>query len=365
MPSLFNEKKESDDPYNSDIDENPNETQNTDLNILNNMTVNYEILLKNAKKGNLIDQGNFGEVFEVIDTNINKKYAVKVYYVCFEDYPNKSQVDILQHMNIIKQLNFPSVLKCYDYSFNGFDNECRQTILTDYCSYRSLREVIDSKPYELDNTSKHIILYGIAAGFSYLHKHNILHYDLKPSNILLDENLYPKISDIGNSTHFHSLKSMAKIKEISHYIPPEVLISNKYTKESEVYSFALIAYELFTGKDPFGNISQFNLMEKIVNNRRPYLDDSIPDAYHDLIRKCWSQNPEERLTFEEICKELKSSFEFLERKEDFEQYTKLVDDFCEINKPFDQVIRLDDAIFNDEQLKPKKLKKKKKLRKKK
>lgn len=316
--------------------------------------------LKTVKKRKLIAQENYNEIYEVENEETKERYQAETFYMEFRDYPIKSQIAIKKHINILQQLNFPSILKVYDNDEGEFDEEKRPSLLTEYCPNYSLEKVL--KLNELSNTQKLIIMYGIAAGLDYLHSHDLNHFDLSPTNILIDEKFHPKICEIGYSKHFNGLKSMAKVKDISQYVAPEVVMTNAYSKESEVYSFALIAYEILTNKKPFGNLNPFQLLEKICGNHMPYLDDSIPKCYKDLLEKCWNFNPGDRLTFKEICKELRNNVEFLVNLEDyneFENYVKEIDEFVDEFKPFDQVF---DEIEIEENIKPKKkiIKRKKK-----
>ena len=98
---------------------------------------------------------------------------------------------------------------------------------------------------------------------------------------------------------------------------PEIWEHDEYSKSSDVYAFAFIAYEVFYVKTPFKGQNFDTLMAKICNRKRPEFDSSVPDCYKDLIERCWSQDPNERPTFAEITKILSDDkyalkeFEFL------------------------------------------------------
>lgn len=93
----------------------------------------------------------------------------------------------------------------------------------------------------LNDTKKLIIIYGIATGMSYLHSHNILHRDLKPYNIYLDDSLYPKIAgfNIAREIKNGKIEINENIKRTPVYIAPEVYLNKGYSTKSDVYSFSL------------------------------------------------------------------------------------------------------------------------------
>ena len=352
MPSL----QASDELQNSEQSENNGKSENT-----------TPISLKNVIKESLITQGNIGEIFRVIDKNTNHHYISKTLYVHYQDYPKKSRINIIKHLNKMKQLNFPAILKLYDFNTNGFDKETRQTILLEYLQHGSLEDILNSQFSSLNNTKKHIIIYGIAKAFQYLHSHDILHHDLKPSSIMIDDNLYPKVGNIGFSNLFYSLKSMAKIKELSPYTAPEYITNGEYSKKSEVYAFGMIVYQIITNKKPFENFSQFEMLQRIVSHDLPTMDDSIPKVYRDLIEKCCAFDPNDRYNFEEICKELKDNDDFLvnlENEDEFKQYIELIEDFVEENKSFNQIFESDNSMIENKEINQKKMKKKRRRKKK-
>ena len=123
---------------------------------------------------------------------------------------------------------------------------------------------------------------------------------MKTESIIIDENFHPKINDIGFSKYFLGLEEMARIKSISYFIAPEMLTSDEYSKSSEVYSFAMIILGILAINNPLKHLSYSELLSSIIDNKRSYLNETIPNEFRCMIEKCISRNPKELLTFEEI-----------------------------------------------------------------
>lgn len=107
-------------------------------------------------------------------------------------------------IEIYSKLNHPCILPFIGASYFSFNDELRPAIVVKYAVNGSLDHLLEyGKQYERipfwDNTQILCCIYGISSAMSYLHAQGIIHYDLKPSNILLDEFLQPLVSDLGIS----------------------------------------------------------------------------------------------------------------------------------------------------------------------
>ncbi|KAK8840176.1 hypothetical protein M9Y10_031116 [Tritrichomonas musculus] len=189
---------------------------------------------------------------------------------------------------------------------------------------------------------------------SYLHAHKIIHRDLKPDNILMDDMLFPKISDFGFSKRLHSdksitIQSQAGFKGTPIYIPPESLQTNEQTESGDVYAFAMIMYNLLTNEIPFKELTDFQqLYIKVLNGERPSFNTIIDQAYKDLIERCWSQDPKDRPTFAQIVEELENNHDFITPSIDEDDFLNYVEFVNEYEKCFKEkkIIQIDDFIKN-------------------
>lgn len=116
-------------------------------------------------------------------------------------------------------------------------------------------------------------------------------------------------------TGFHLSKELPANTEICNeikgtpiYLSPEVYPMKEYSKASDVYAFSLVMDEIITNKKPLKNLLNSSMIfkEVVQNKKRPEFDENIPECFKNLIEKCWSDDPNDRPTFEEIIHTLRT-----------------------------------------------------------
>lgn len=304
------------------------------------------ISLKNYQKLSKIGQGSFGIIYKVNDKMSDELLAAKISKENVDDINDEVLFDLYREVNIMSKLNHPCILKFIGYSNVNFEQEEHPTIITEFLKNGSLKQVLMNEslsmaPPKWNNTTKLINIYGIAAALYYLHQQNIIHRDLKPDNILLDDNLYPKLADFGLSKELSEdykniPNPLYKLKGTPVYCSPEILSQNCYSKAGDIYAFGLIVYEIMTNLTPYEDATNyFSLMKIILIEKvHPSFKYPIPDCYRDLIEDCWSFQPEKRPTIETIVQNLKNDERFLIIGVDedvFFDYINDIDDFMKIS----------------------------------
>lgn len=276
----------------------------------------------------LLGQGTFGKVYIIENKNDKKRYAVKIFNINPEiGFTGENQKDFLRESTILQKLDHKSIVKFVGINFQSFADPIRlePSIITEYLPNKSLKEVLDKEKQSLADenwtpTKKYICILGIVDAMRYLHEQNIIHRDLKPQNILMDENFYPRICDFGLSRCFPDSFKMTLTGEIGTplYMAPEMFNGeyDHYGKEVDVYSFAILAYEIVSGKEPYYEIKDkirnvFDLYKKVESGYRPKIINEIPDKMRFIINQCWNKNPQKRPSFETIFSKLTEDFSIL------------------------------------------------------
>ncbi|CAG8522324.1 7523_t:CDS:2 [Racocetra persica] len=156
----------------------------------------------------------------------------------------------------------------------------------------------------------------IAGALVFCHVCDILHHDIRSHNILLTSDLTAKISNFSSSRKESDVTT--KVKDITlryRWLAPEKLENykdNEYTKQCDIYSFAIVLWELAAQEVPFANVTVVtDLITKITSGERPPpINDAPPfyPAYEKIMQQGWQQRPIKRPTADLMFKELNNLY---------------------------------------------------------
>jgi hypothetical protein len=167
-------------------------------------------------------------------------------------------------------------------------------MISEFVEAGNLTEAINNKNLTL--IQKITILHKIALALHHAHEHGIIHRDLKSSNILLADNLEPKIYDFGNSLYINSESPDANVGSI-HFASPEQIQGAAPNASSDIWSFGITLFHLITGKLPFNADSPQELIQQIMNQPAPsirLLNPAIPKKLERILLACIQKDPNKR-----------------------------------------------------------------------
>lgn len=279
---------------------------------------NYLVDLNNYKVVKSINKGGFGVVYLIKNLKTGHYLAAKVNQLNTKKSLDRQLEYISREIGILIRFRHPTIITFYGFSLNDFFGTKNPTILLDYMPKGSLADVLSKErhghcPAGYNNTKRQMILAGIAKGMMVLHDNFVIHRDLKPGNVLLDDQYKPRITDFGLSKYFDPTNS--KRQSMANcgtclYMAPEVIVGNQFNAKADVYSFGILMFEVVTGQaaySEFNNkkISPIELKEKIRNGYRPTFRVEVKEPIKELIQQCWATDPRERPSFADIFDKLK------------------------------------------------------------
>jgi serine/threonine protein kinase len=250
----------------------------------------YEILDK-------LGEGNYGMVFLARHQEIKREVAIKVLISekgVITEFQHEAWVQgKLSHPNIVSVIDFVTINEKGQLIMEYVENSL-QKILAEYAPKR--------KPIPLQLALK--VFKGCMEGLAYAHDVGIIHGDIKPANILIDNNNSPKLSDFGLA---RLMGTTAKAKEGSaRWAAPEVLKRWKKDKlwapdyQSDLFSLGVIAYLLLTGKHPFIDPSGALSIEEVILDEEmlpafPYREgEVVPYRYAAMTMKLIQRDKKQR-----------------------------------------------------------------------
>jgi eukaryotic-like serine/threonine-protein kinase len=227
-----------------------------------------------------IGGGGFGEVYYGLSDG-GKEVALKLI---------RSNVDIeLRGMSQCLNFKHPNLVELYDLRTDGDGDHW---VVMEYVSGETLHTVLGRHPGGLAPELVRQCFAGLTAAISYLHERGVVHRDLKPGNIFL-ENGNVKVGDFGLARFISGSQRNALTQSIGtvHYMAPEISTGN-YNKQVDIYAAGIILYEMLTGQVPFDGESAGEILMKHLTTP-PDLS-RVPAEFRRILERALSKDPARR-----------------------------------------------------------------------
>ncbi len=241
----------------------------------------------------LIAEGGMAHVYKAFD--IEKDYIVALKILKSQFSGDKDFVDrFMQEAMAFARLNHENIVKLYDYgSVDGL-----HYLSLEYVEGNSLDELIrDKRLLPLQEVLD--ISVQVCQALEHAHQKRIVHRDIKPHNILVDTKGKVKVTDFGiakaisSATITHAGGMLGSVQ----YFSPEQAKGERATEQSDIYSLAIVVYEMLTGKLPFSGETHFSIALKHVQERPinpSFYNSDIPKNLELIILKALGKRPESR-----------------------------------------------------------------------
>ena len=240
----------------------------------------------------LLGRGGMGEVWRAYDTVTDRIVAVKVLPARFGDNP-EFQERFRREAHAASRLNSPHVIPIH--TFGEIDG--RLYVDMRLIEGRNLQTVLADGPLEPTRAVR--IIDGVAKALHAAHKVGLVHRDVKPSNILLDDDDFPYLIDFGIAraaaeTH---LTSTGNTIGTFQYMAPERFGTGQEDARADIYALACVLYECLTGRPPFAGDSVERLVAAHLSTPPPQPSSSqpeVPAQFDNVIASGMAKDPDQR-----------------------------------------------------------------------
>jgi serine/threonine-protein kinase len=193
-----------------------------------------------------------------------------------------------------EKLNHPKVMRVF-----GGEKRCRIYMVMEWCEGRLLRQILDEGEISQDRAVR--IVVGILDALDYIHANGVVHRDLKPENIMVDADDNIKLIDFGIASDSAARRltyaNFTATLGTPNYISPEQVKGKRGDGRSDIFSVAVILYEMLSGKLPFSGPSPLAAMnDRLLNHPTPprVANPSISLQLQEVLYRALERDPANR-----------------------------------------------------------------------
>ncbi|RCV20381.1 hypothetical protein SETIT_4G051800v2 [Setaria italica] len=223
----------------------------------------------------------------------------------------RMRTDFWNEAGKLASLHHPNVVAFYGVVLDGPGGSV--ATVTEYMANGSLRQALQRHEKIFDRRRRLLIAMDVAFGMEYLHGKNIVHFDLKSDNLLVNlrdpQRPICKVGDLGLSKVKCQTLISGGVRGTLPWMAPELLngSSSLVSEKVDVFSFGIVMWELLTGEEPYAELHYGAIIGGIVNNTlRPRVPESCDPQWRALMEQCWAAEPSERPSFTEVGNSLRA-----------------------------------------------------------
>jgi eukaryotic-like serine/threonine-protein kinase len=253
------------------------------------------LLSERYELGEVLGYGGMSEVHRGLDTRLGRDVAVKVLRADLARDP-QFQMRFRREAQNAAALNHPAIVAVYDTGEVQGEFGPLPYIVMEYVDGQTLREIVKTQG---PMTQQQVIdvMADVCAALDFSHRHNIIHRDVKPANIMINHAGAVKVMDFGIARALgegQNVTQTAAVIGTAQYLSPEQARGEAVDARSDVYAAGCVLFELLTGDPPFTGDTPVAVAYQHVREepRRPSeINPSIPSTLDAVVLKALSKNP--------------------------------------------------------------------------
>ena len=260
-----------------------------------------------------LGEGAFGRVFKARAPGIKRGAICEPEFVAVKTLKNNPEGNLLEEFR-------KEVKTCVDFSHKNVVmllgvclSSVQKCMIFEYMDIGSLSDLLrlsdpDNPEFPGTNSKDPILItpdqflfcvVQVGEGLQYLARQKFVHRDIASRNCLIDHNMVVKIADFGMSRDIHAMDyyriGANKAPLPVRWMPPEALLYGKFTVKSDVWSFGVFMWEVYTfGRQPYGGITNYEVIDRVKTEHVLECPQLAPASVYDIMKSCWTRIPARR-----------------------------------------------------------------------
>ncbi|XP_064091762.1 uncharacterized protein LOC135205295 isoform X5 [Macrobrachium nipponense] len=261
-------------------------------------TKDYELERSNITVGDIIGEGQFGDVHTGTFCSRDGSNVPVAIKTCKVESELAMAEKFLEEAYIMQQFDHPHIIKLI-----GICSESPIWIVMELARYGEMRAYLQNNKDKLNLATLVLYAFQLSTALSYLESKKFVHRDIAARNVLVYSHDCVKLADFGLSrwveeqSYYKASKGKLPIK----WMAPESINFRRFTSASDVWMFGVCMWEiLMLGVKPFQGIKNNDVIKRIDNGERLALPANCPPRLYSLMSMCWTYEPSKRPSFKDI-----------------------------------------------------------------
>ncbi|MGH7166322.1 MAG: protein kinase domain-containing protein [Nitrospiraceae bacterium] len=241
-----------------------------------------------------IARGGMGVIYKAVHATLNRSVAIKVLHAQYANDPAFLK-RFLQEARAMARVEHENIIQVFDVHEDGGS----YSIVMEYFPGKDLKHLMTERgrisPQETLSIGRQA-----ASALAYAHEQGVIHRDIKPRNIMVDNQGIVKIADFGiaAATGESSITAIGQIVGTPEYMSPEQACGENRDGRSDLYSLGMVLYEMLTGHTAYEGVSRMAIVGKLQNEHEDVplkFPEDVPGPLQDLVGSLLRRRPENRI----------------------------------------------------------------------